>query len=115
MDRVGPREWAALQTLVLIGRAGGSFVSAWEVSEYLEKSLSYTEVILIKLRQSGFLVSNRGPRGGYILGHDTKLITVAAVMETLQWAESKPVSDDLRIVTTAIHNCLEKITIDNLL
>lgn len=115
MDRLGPREWMALQAIILIGRADGASVAANEIAAYLKKSLSYTEVVLIKLRQSGFLVSNRGPRGGYILGMKPSRITVADVMNTLRGEAEQPFSDDLVPVIDALNKQLHEITIESLL
>lgn len=117
MERVGPREWTALRAIILIARAKGEIVSTDEIAGYLDRSKSYTEVILTKLRQKGFLVSNRGPRGGYILGIDPKQLTVHDILSSIRDPTSveDPLDDDLTPVIDVLNEKLRTITIESLL
>lgn len=114
MYRVGPREWASLQTIILIGRADGATVTADEISSYLDRSSSYTEVLLSKLKQCGFVGSNRGPRGGYILRVAPDILTVAEVMQELRLSDDV-INDDVMPVVDALNESLKGITIESLL
>lgn len=53
------------------------------MSERLEVSQSYLELICRKLREAGLIESVRGPNGGYLLARPLQWISVADVMSTI--------------------------------
>ena len=61
-------------------RDGGGPVTLAEISSRQKISLSYLEQLFGKLRRRELVDSVRGPGGGYRLGKDTALITVAEII-----------------------------------
>jgi Rrf2 family iron-sulfur cluster assembly transcriptional regulator len=50
------------------------------ISEKQNISLSYLEQIFTNLKKSGIVKSVKGPGGGYVLGKDAKLTTIAEII-----------------------------------
>lgn len=51
------------------------------ISKKQNISLSYLEQIFTNLKKSGIVKSIKGPGGGYILGKDSKLTTIAEIID----------------------------------
>lgn len=64
--------------------ASGERVQTGEICRRHGMPERYLEQMLTALRKAGFLVSVRGPRGGYQLTRSPELITVAEVEECLE-------------------------------
>jgi Rrf2 family cysteine metabolism transcriptional repressor len=64
--------------------ASGERVQTGEICRRHGMPERYLEQMLTALRKGGFLVSVRGPRGGYQLTRSPELITVAEVEECLE-------------------------------
>ena len=54
-----------------------------DISERQGISLSYLEQLFSKLRKQALVSSVRGPGGGYLLGRDKSLISVASVVDAV--------------------------------
>jgi Rrf2 family iron-sulfur cluster assembly transcriptional regulator len=59
-------------------------VSLRVISSHQNISLSYLESMFSQLRQSYLVASSRGPGGGYSLGRDACLITIADIIDALE-------------------------------
>lgn len=66
-----------------------------DVSKRQNISLKYLEHLIRKLKQAGFIKSQRGPFGGHMLAKAPEKITVGDIVRTLE-------------ETTAITDCAEK-------
>ena len=75
--------YAVTAMLDLALRVGGGPVSLAEISNRQGISLSYLEQLFAKLRNSGLVSSVRGPGGGYRLGREAALISVADIVDAV--------------------------------
>lgn len=55
-------------------------VSLSVISQRQKISLSYLEQIFTRLKKSGIVISTKGPGGGYVLGNDSKKITISHIV-----------------------------------
>lgn len=58
--------------------------STKSVAEQIDRSVSYTESLMAQLRNAGFVVSQRGPGGGYVLARPADRIIVAEVFRAVE-------------------------------
>ncbi|MCR5511096.1 MAG: Rrf2 family transcriptional regulator [Lachnospiraceae bacterium] len=72
----------ALTDIVIHSEKGGS-VSAPEIAQRQNISHKYLEHILLLLRQAGFIVAQKGLRGGYLLTRSPEEIKLADVLNAL--------------------------------
>lgn len=75
--------YAVTAMLDLALRVDGGPVSLAEISSRQGISLSYLEQLFAKLRNGGLVSSVRGPGGGYRLGRDAALISVANIVDAV--------------------------------
>lgn len=71
--------------VLLAGLRGQGYLTTSDLSPRLDLSISYLENILKQLKESGIVVSMKGPGGGYMIRGDVALISiwdVASVFET---------------------------------
>jgi Rrf2 family protein len=71
--------------VLLAGQRGQGYLTTSDLSPRLDLSISYLENILKQLKESGIVVSMKGPGGGYMIRGDVALISiwdVASVFET---------------------------------
>lgn len=54
----------------------------------------FLEVILSELRQGGFVLSVRGKRGGYMLAHQPRQITIGQIIRFVESVQNKQFSCD---------------------
>ncbi len=59
-----------------------------EISKRQGISLKYLEKLIKKLKQTGFVKSVRGPRGGYMLAKPMKNISVGDIVKVLEGSDS---------------------------
>jgi Rrf2 family transcriptional regulator, iron-sulfur cluster assembly transcription factor len=64
----------------LADRSGDTPCTAEELARSIERSVSYAETILARLRRAGLVKPLRGPGGGYRLAKKPGSITVAEIM-----------------------------------
>jgi len=92
--------YAVTAMLDLAFHAGDGPITLADIAHRQGISLSYLEQLFSKLRKRSLVKSVRGPGGGYILGLDTKEVSVSAVITAV----------DERLDTTRCsggHNCQE--------
>lgn len=74
----------AIRAVTLLGSTGPDrSMQAQEMAETGKIPIKFLEQILLVLKRAGILKSKRGVGGGYRLGRDRRLITVAEVIEAV--------------------------------
>lgn len=71
--------------VLLAGHRGQGYLTTSDLSPRLDLSISYLENILKPLKENGFVVSMKGPGGGYMIRGDVSMISiwdVARLFET---------------------------------
>jgi Rrf2 family iron-sulfur cluster assembly transcriptional regulator len=91
-------------------------VSLLKISKRQKISLSYLEQIFASLRKSGIVESVKGPGGGYILGKNRNIVTVAEIIKAIgepikmtrcNNAQKSCVNDDIKCKTHHLWSGLE--------
>lgn len=119
--------------LNVANRDGSDAVSIADISKREGISIAYLEQLLNKLRHGGFIQSIRGPKGGYLLARKAADITVADIVKALEGSiypvhcataysnkvscrRSKSCVPKMvwHKLSTAINDCLESITLEDL-
>lgn len=67
----------------------GKAISLKSVARKLNVSEKYLEQIVIPLTRSGYLKSQRGPTGGYIMGAPADTLTAQMVIDALEGKDSQ--------------------------
>lgn len=62
--------------VLLAGQRGQGYLTTSDLSPRLDLSISYLENILKQLKESGIVVSMKGPGGGYMIRGDAALISI---------------------------------------
>lgn len=71
----------ALRLMIDLGEHDkGEYISLKEISERQEISVKYLEQIISMLYKAGFLKSQRGPNGGYMLAKAAEEYTVGSIL-----------------------------------
>ncbi|MFO8013520.1 MAG: Rrf2 family transcriptional regulator [Phycisphaerae bacterium] len=74
-----------LRALFELARRGSAEpVSVAEIAESQAIPPRFLEIILGQLKQAGYVVSRRGPQGGYLLARDPAQVTVGEVIQAVQ-------------------------------
>jgi Rrf2 family protein len=68
----------------LARRGSADPVSVAEIARSQAIPPRFLEIILAQLKQAGYVVSRRGPQGGYLMARDPADITVGEVIRTIQ-------------------------------
>lgn len=69
--------------MVLIARAG-DVINVQKIAETTNSSKHHVAKVMQRLVKDGFLLSNRGPQGGFILNSDPKTITLLQIYESIE-------------------------------
>jgi len=69
--------------MVLVARAGET-INVQKIAEVTGSSRHHVAKIMQRLVKEGFLVSNRGPSGGFQLSVDPKAITLLQIYEAIE-------------------------------
>ena len=89
---IGKKGYYYLKTILFFAFSKKRSFSISEIAERLDISEKVMEQVLLSLKNAGFLVSKRGPKGGYQLVGDVSNLTVLGVLErTNQKIEIMPV------------------------
>lgn len=80
--KIGAKSMMAFNFLAAIN--GKKFTTIPECAKKLNCSVSYLEAIATSLRKNGFIISRRGPAGGFSLAMDPKKITVGKVIVVME-------------------------------
>lgn len=123
----------ALQALLVIAAhaADGTKVTAQEIANSQQIPLKFLEKQLNLLRNAGFLVSERGSKGGYSLMRDPKNIFIADVIRVIEGPlaavadkapelakyrnEAKHLTEVWIATRVALRNVFERISLQDIL
>lgn len=99
----------ALTDIVLYGE-NGSAVSAPDIAQRENISHKYLEQILLLLRQAGFIIAQKGIRGGYALAKPADKISMREVLNALDNTILADMDDDKENdgLRSIIKNCFWK-------
>ncbi len=99
----------ALTDIVLYGE-NGSAVSAPDIAQRENISHKYLEQILLLLRQAGFIIAQKGIRGGYALAKPADKISMREVLNALDNTILADMDDDTENdgLRSIIKNCFWK-------
>lgn len=84
-------QYAVRATFELAKRYGQGPVRVWEIAQAQAIPPRFLEVILVQLKQGGFVESRRGNEGGYLLRKEPQRLTVGEVIRFVEGPQS-PVS-----------------------
>lgn len=73
----------AMHGMVLIARSGES-INVLKIAEVTGSSRHHVAKIMQRLVKEGFLISNRGPLGGFRLSLDARQITLLQIYEAIE-------------------------------
>ena len=76
-------EYALLALISLAKNYNSKLMTITQLSKLNEIPQKYLEQILVILKQSGYVRSVRGPKGGYKLAKSPNLITLAEIVRTI--------------------------------
>jgi Rrf2 family iron-sulfur cluster assembly transcriptional regulator len=80
--QISSSAYIGVETLVrLAAQNADKPCSTQGLAEWINRSVSYTEKLMARLRNAGLVVSRHGPGGGYILARPAHRITVAEVFQ----------------------------------
>lgn len=77
-------QYALRAIFELAKRSGQGTAKIAEIAEAQAIPVRFLEVILSQLKQAGFVVSQRGSKGGYLLARSPNALTVGEVMRFIQ-------------------------------
>ena len=82
--RISARSDYAVRAVIEIAAAAPKLVKADQIAEAQHIPIKFLENILADLRRAGIVRSKRGAEGGYVLGYDSKDLSVAHVMRSVE-------------------------------
>ena len=87
----------------------GSTVSTSDIAQRQGISQKYLEQIIVSLRQGGFVVGQKGSRGGYVLSRSPEKIFLSQVLDALDntiLADTYEFSDQGDDIRSWVNGCL---------
>ncbi len=72
-----------LHSMVLIARSD-TVMNVYKISEFIGSSRHHVAKIMQRLSKAGFVSSNRGPSGGFVLKKNPSDITLLDIYETIE-------------------------------
>ena len=127
--KLSTRSTYGLRALIEIGLcADRSPVSAAAIAGKQDLSVAYLEQLLHRLKKHGFVLSLRGPKGGYVLAREPEQITIGSIVQALEGpatAESEKLRESkeraqriayavFRCVHERLAQSLEQLTLQDL-
>lgn len=76
-------DYALRAMAILASQPPGKTMQAWELADTGDIPIKFLEQILLTLRRAGLLHSKRGVGGGYRLDRESRLISVADIIEAV--------------------------------
>jgi len=74
----------ALHTMVILSKEPPRVFNAKEIALILNASKHHLSKVLKTLERYGLVIAIRGPKGGYILPHDKKDVTLIEIYEAVE-------------------------------
>ncbi len=106
--QISPSAYMGVETLVrLASQNADKPCTTRGLAEWINRSVSYTEGLMARLRDAGLVVARHGPGGGYLLARPADRITVAEILQAVD-APASPSERPLNATT------LEAVEIHNL-
>ena len=91
--QISTSAYMSVETLVrLAAQSADTPCTTRGLAEWINRSVSYTEGLMARLRKAGLVVSRHGPGGGYILARPADRITVAEVVQAVDEPRAPPVT-----------------------
>ena len=85
-------EYAVRAVAILCSQGPDNSMQAREMAQLGDIPLKFLEQILLILKRNGLVISKRGVGGGYRIGREPRLLTVAEVVESIE-GEICPLAD----------------------
>lgn len=82
--RISEAASLALHAMVYLAANPGRPISAREIASVLQVSEAHLSKVLQRLAKSGLVQSNRGPKGGFVLGRSPEKVALLEVYEALE-------------------------------
>ena len=83
--QISPSAYMGVEALVrLAAQDAGRPCTTRGLAEWINRSVSYTEGLMARLRDAGLVVARRGPGGGYLLARPADRITVAEILRAVE-------------------------------
>ena len=102
--QISPSAYMGVETLVrLAAQDADRPCTTRGLAEWINRSVSYTEGLMARLRDAGLVVARHGPGGGYLLARPADRITVAEIF----WAFDAPASPSGRPLDASTLEAME--------
>lgn len=89
--RISNSAYMGVETLVRLAvQTGDKPCTTQGLAEWINRSVSYTEGLMARLRNAGLVVARHGPGGGYVLARPADQITVAEVFQAVDEPSELP-------------------------
>jgi Rrf2 family protein len=118
-------EYALKAIFDLASQPGGEPVRIADIARRQKIPQKFLEIILVGLKQAGFVESRRGAEGGYLLARAAESLTVGEVLRSIEGAgqgrsrsrrkTETPFTDMWRQVDCAVSEIVDKTTFAGLL
>jgi len=118
-------EYALQAIFDLASQPGGEPVRIADIARRQKIPQKFLEIILVGLKQAGFVESRRGAEGGYLLARAAESLTVGEVLRSIEGAgqgrsrsrrkTETPFTDMWRQVDSAVSEVIDKTTFAELL
>jgi Rrf2 family cysteine metabolism transcriptional repressor len=118
-------EYALQAIFDLASQPGGEPVRIADIARRQKIPQKFLEIILVGLKQAGFVESRRGAEGGYLLARAAESLTVGEVLRSIEGAgqgrsrsrrkTETPFTDMWRQVDCAVSEIVDKTTFAGLL
>lgn len=90
--KISSSAYMGVETMAqLAAQRGDTPCTAKNLTDWMNRSVSYMESDMAQLRNAGLVVSHHGPNGGYTLAKPAHLITVAEVLRSFDEPHGLPV------------------------
>lgn len=82
--RISDAASMAMHTLVYLSSNGNRKAPVKEIAGYLSVSEAHLAKVLQRLSRAGYVKSTRGPKGGFVLEADSRMITLLEIYELFE-------------------------------
>lgn len=74
----------ALHTMVVLAKNADKIYTTKEISTLLSGSKDHLSKVLQRLEKAGFIISTRGPKGGFNIGKNKENVTLLEIYEAIE-------------------------------